>query len=66
MIPQKIQTTIASCTTLLQLDTCQAWADYIFLGESLIECSVMIQRKRNEINLKQGNLEDIYDLSDAD
>jgi hypothetical protein len=66
MIPQKIQTTIASCTTLLQLDTCQAWADYIFLGEALIECSVMIQRKRNEINLKQGNLEDIYDMSGAD
>ena len=66
MIPQKIQTAIASCTTLLQLDTCQAWADYIFLGEALRECSVMIQRRMNEINLKQGKLEDIYDLSDAD
>lgn len=66
MIPQKIQTAIASCTTLLQLDTCQQWADYIFLGESLTECSVLIQRKRNEINLKQGNLEDIHDVSGMD
>ena len=66
MIPQKIKTTIASCTTLLQLETCQQWADYIFAGEALTECSVLIQRKRNEINLKQGNLEDIYDLKDMD
>lgn len=66
MIPQKIQAAIASCTTLLQLDTCQQWADYIFLGEALTECSVMIQRRRNEINLKQGNLEDIHDVSGMD
>ena len=66
MIPQKIQSAIASCNTLLQLDTCQQWADYIFLGESLTECSVLIQRKRNEINLKQGNLEDIYDVKEMD
>jgi len=66
MIPPKIQSTIASCTTLLQLDTCQQWADYIFAGQELTECSVMIQRKRNELNLKQGNLEDIYDLKGMD
>ncbi len=66
MIPQKIQTAIASCTTLLQLDTCQQWADYIFADEQLAECSVMIQRRRNEINLKQGNLEDIHDVSGMD
>ena len=66
MIPQKIKSAIASCTTLLQLDTCQQWADYIFADEQLAECSVMIQRRRNEINRKQGNLEDIHDVSGMD
>ncbi len=66
MIPQKIQSAIASCTTLLQLDTCVQWAQYIFLGETLTECMMHINRKRNEINAKQGDHEDIYDVSKMD
>ena len=66
MIPDKIKSAIARCTTLLQLDTCTKWAEYVFNGEQLTECNVYIQRRRNEINPKQGNLEDIYDMSGAD
>ena len=66
MIPDKIKSEIASSTTLLQLDTCTKWAEYVFNGEQLTECNVYIQRRRNEINLKQGNVEDIYDMSGMD
>lgn len=66
MIPDKIKSAIANCTTLLQLDTCTKWAECVFNGEQLTECNVYIQRRRNEINLKQCNLEDICDVSGMD
>lgn len=49
MHPQAIKI-INSCTTHLQLDTCNEWVNHIYTGDRLTEAKSIIRAKRNEID----------------
>lgn len=51
MLPEKIKSIIFSCTTIPQLETCEAWADYLYQynSEIYIDAVFAIQQRKDQL-----------------
>ena len=51
MLPEKIKSIIFSCTTIPQLETCEAWCEYLYSNYlvNMAECRDYIKQRKDQL-----------------